>query len=778
MKRKKTLITSTVLFIPIIIIILIAVLLLFNFDKSLNFFSNLFGLGYITNEEKLKNSRSWIIDINFKDNDDLEKIINSSFDTVVVDISDVDKEGVEKVKKSNDKLVLCYINIGQAESFRDYWQVEWNEDKPDWIKDEDAYWGDNFNIDFSSQEWKDILLNFDNSYLNTIFLNNYDGVYLDITGVDYWESIGDDKEEDMIQLIEEISDFANSKNSHFLIVLQNIASLEGEYSNRLNSKIDGIAQEELYFGYENRDGQETPVSVTRSLSSKIDKYKDDGKPVFILDYPFICLKDEKLVQDESCYDIDNIKRMRSSYSSALDNNYIMYCQNRQIRGVTYSIPVIHEIEVSYDNLPILSWKSDSGNSNDPQSAYRIYISSTQEKCENDEADIYDSGKIWSGSNFYDLIIDREVESGEYFWKAVIYEQIDGTSLISPWSQIGSLNYDMEEINLDAIDISDRYQTAWIPNWAFGNGFESLKAKKDKFDSISPVWFKVDEEGELKRETNHNDDEFMNFCSENGIDLIPSIPIFDPEIVSKILNHKMDSHIEAIIDEVKDGDYAGIDIDYEATYLSDKELFLELIKQLSIKLHSNGKMLSLTVLSKWTEEDIYGWLPETRQVQDWRNLEKYIDEMRIMAYDYSSQNSYISGPMSPIYWDNLILKYAKGKISEGKIVLALPLYGYSFRIDEKSNIGKDIYEGGEIYGSERRVLAYTYEEILEIGNDFEFEYNFDEFSSEMIIGYNDGNYERKLYFLSHDSIMDRKRLAEKYDIKGIAYWRLGGDIGNF
>ncbi len=770
MKKKKIAITSAAIFISAVIVLLIIISIIFNFDNSLDFLSNIFRFGQMTNEELLVNSKSWMIDLNFKDEDDIEKIINSNFDTIVVDVSDVDKEEVEKVKKDSDKIVLCYINIGQAESYRDYWQSEWDVEKPGWIKAEDENWEENYNIDYAHDEWKNILFNYENSYLNTVMLNGFDGVYLDITGVDFWRDGSESKEDEMIILIEEMASYIESKDSHFLVLLQNVAFLEGEYSERLKDVVDAVAQEELFYGYENRDGQETPVSVTRSLIAKLDKYKSQGKSVFILDYPFICSDDSTT----SCYDKGNMERMRVSFSNAQENGYIVYNQNRQTSGVTYSLPVISGTEVRYDNIPILEWTPSSGNSENPQLAYRIFVSSTQEKCENSEADIYDSGKIWSSSNLYDLIIDREVESGEYFWKVITYEQIDETILISPWSKVNSLNYDMEEFNLDAIDISDRYQTAWIPNWAFSNGFDSLKANKDKFDSISPVWFKVDEERELQKETNHNNEEFMNFCRENEIDLIPSIPIFDPEIVSKVLNHKLDSHIEAIVSEVKDGNYAGIDIDYEATYLSDKELFFEFIKQLSLKLHSNGKVLSLTVLSKWTDEEIYGWLPETRQVQDWRQLEKYIDELRIMAYDYSSQNSYIPGPMSPIYWDDLILKYTKGKISENKVVLALPIYGYSFRIDEKSNIRNDIYEGGEIYGSERRVLAYTYEEILEIGNDFDFEYNFDEFSSEMIIHYNDERYDRKLYFLNYDSIMDRKRLAEKYHIKGVAYWRLGGD----
>ena len=71
----------------------------------------------------------------------------------------------------------------------------------------------------------------------------------------------------------------------------------------------------------------------------------------------------------------------------------------------------------------------------------------------------------------------------------------------------------------------------------------------------------------------NNEEFIEFCNESDIKLIPSIPLFDPEVFSKVLNNHLDSHVDAILDEVESGDYDGIDIDYEATYLKDKDLYL-------------------------------------------------------------------------------------------------------------------------------------------------------------------------------------------------------------
>jgi len=770
MEKSKLAKSSLIIFL-IVIILVIAFFFIFKIKLPIPIIDNLFSSKTLSNKELLKDAEFWIYDINFNDESDLDKIKNSNYDVVVVDISDTDKDKVEELKKDSDKLILCYMNIGQAESYRDYWQNEWKEGNPEWIKEEDLEWEGNFNIDFTNNEWHKILYEYDNSYLHTILLNGYDGVYLDLTGIDYWESKGEEKEGDMINLVEQISDKAKEKDKEFLVVAQNLAFLKNDYSNRLKDKIDGVGQEEVFYGYENEDGLETPFSVSHLVIDKLSKYQEEKFPVFVLDYPFNCEQKNNFLD---CYNLDNIKRMRDSYSKGWQKNYVMYDLFREANGVVLTIPRISKISFDYDNLPILTWKTISGNSKDAQSAYRIFVSSTKDKLEKDEADVFDSGKLWGKNISYGFIPDKEIEEGTYYWKAVVYEIVNDIELVSPWSGITELIYQKEDSDLDNDISEDLIQTAWIPNWAFDKGFNSLKNNKDKFESISPVWFSVLDDGSLKSESSYNNMEFISFCKENNILLIPSIPLFDPQIFSQILNSNLDNHVNNIIYEVENGNYDGIDIDYEATYLKDNELYFKFLNKLSKKLHEENKMLSITVLSKWVDANIYGWRSETRQVQDYKEIGKYADEIRIMAYDYSSQNSYIPGPMSPIYWDNQLLKYAVDKVSKDKIILALPLYGYSFRIDEKSNISTDIFAGGDIGGAERRIIAFTYEEIESLKNDYILTESIDSYSGEKVLTYNDKRYDRKLYILDSESINSRKKLASSYQIKGVAYWRLGGD----
>lgn len=83
--------------------------------------------------------------------------------------------------------------------------------------------------------------------------------------------------------------------------------------------------------------------------------------------------------------------------------------------------------------PLFSWKVNSDKRGDYQTAYRISVSSTKEKAENNDSDIWDSGKIIS-SEQSDIIFDGiSLESAkDYYWKVCTWNS-RGTQ--SDWSEI-------------------------------------------------------------------------------------------------------------------------------------------------------------------------------------------------------------------------------------------------------------------------------------------------------------------------------------------------------
>ena len=84
------------------------------------------------------------------------------------------------------------------------------------------------------------------------------------------------------------------------------------------------------------------------------------------------------------------------------------------------------------NQPRLSWQLVSGASNVLQTAYQIMVASSEKKLHNDEADVWDSGKVVSNKNLQLSYDGKSLKSEtKYFWKVKVWNQ---TSKASHWSK--------------------------------------------------------------------------------------------------------------------------------------------------------------------------------------------------------------------------------------------------------------------------------------------------------------------------------------------------------
>lgn len=78
------------------------------------------------------------------------------------------------------RTILCYMSIGQAESYRYYWQYGWNAHPPAFIDIEDPSWLDNYYVHYWDASWQEIICGEENSYLRRVADAGFDGVYLDL----------------------------------------------------------------------------------------------------------------------------------------------------------------------------------------------------------------------------------------------------------------------------------------------------------------------------------------------------------------------------------------------------------------------------------------------------------------------------------------------------------------------------------------------------------------------------------------------------------------------
>ncbi|UCG27511.1 MAG: endo alpha-1,4 polygalactosaminidase [Bacteroidales bacterium] len=117
----------------------------------------------------------------------INAITGTNYDILITDLFfDEVPYSAGEVSELRDKqnggkrLVIAYMSIGEAENYRYYWQTEWNENPPSWMKEENPDWPGNFKVEYWDPLWQQIIFGNDSSYLKKIMDAGFDGVYLDI----------------------------------------------------------------------------------------------------------------------------------------------------------------------------------------------------------------------------------------------------------------------------------------------------------------------------------------------------------------------------------------------------------------------------------------------------------------------------------------------------------------------------------------------------------------------------------------------------------------------
>jgi spore germination protein YaaH len=300
-------------------------------------------------------------------------------------------------------------------------------------------------------------------------------------------------------------------------------------------------------------------------------------------------------------------------------------------------------------------------------------------------------------------------------------------------------------------------SAWIPWWDEKKSLESLKIASSKLKYISPVWYKIDNSGELREMKVTKKNEVTKIASESGILLIPTIGNdFDGNRISKLLSSAELNQllIKNMILIAKENKFWGWDLDWEEIKESDRNSFSEFVRILSTALHQENLKLIVTVHAQTGKID--DWIGS--KGQDWNSLSKNADALRIMAYDFHHSVS-SPGPVTPINKLKEVLDYAISVIPLEKLVVGLPNYGY----DWKGNRGEPIqYE---------KAIA------LLLNNNGSWLRDKDSFALRGVYTDSFGS-KHELWFEDKESIIKKILIAKEYGIYQYCFWSLGGEDKTF
>jgi len=290
---------------------------------------------------------------------------------------------------------------------------------------------------------------------------------------------------------------------------------------------------------------------------------------------------------------------------------------------------------------------------------------------------------------------------------------------------------------------------WLPFWDIKEGMRVIDEFPGAVNEVSPFWYELSDDGGVVDSPGAENSAVLAALKSQNTTIIPTIAWAKGAPLSAILNDagKRAAHIRQIMAKVKMSVYDGIDIDYENLPEADRDIFSRFVRELAARVHKRGKNLVVTVNAKTSEPGEWNGA----RSHDYAAIGAYADYVRVMAYD----QHYSAGPPGPIAgidWVEKVISFSLTRIPKEKLVLGVPLYGYDWGPGRAKSLVHD--EAAAKSLSRGAPIVW------------------DEGSASSFFKYSDDSGEHTVWFENSRSLEAKIRLAAKYDLAGVAIWRLG------
>lgn len=266
------------------------------------------------------------------------------------------------------------------------------------------------------------------------------------------------------------------------------------------------------------------------------------------------------------------------------------------------------------------------------------------------------------------------------------------------------------------------------------------------------------------------DQIFNNALKNNVSLSLMIASGNVDSINGLISEpdahakNLVSDLRPLIDKYK---FSDINLDIEYTQNASptaRENFTKFVTQVRKELKNNE---TLTVEISTT--DVI-----RNNLIDLKAMSKIADNIVLMAYDYHSTSSFVTGPVAPLSGAGVMSEYdvmaavekTLDLISPQKVVLGVPLYGYEW--ESLLQIPRSaIIPNTGVAASNRRA-----EELLSSCSSCSAV--LDKEADEKYISYLDQNFGdyHTIFYPDKDSTVAKINLTNKFQLGGLALWALG------
>lgn len=311
--------------------------------------------------------------------------------------------------------------------------------------------------------------------------------------------------------------------------------------------------------------------------------------------------------------------------------------------------------------------------------------------------------------------------------------------------------DYEEPEYTSVTRDYKINLGWhvVASVAGNDTLDEVTAQAKGLNVISPTWFMLsDNEGNF---TSFASKDYVDRAHNKGLEvwgLVENIAYKDSIDMYEILSSttKRAKLIDGLMDMVFTYGLDGINVDFEQISMDCGEHYIEFIRELSIPCRANGIVLSVDNYVPTGYTDHYD-----RQEQG-----VVADYVIIMGYDEHYAGSPEAGSVASINFVEEGIEKTVSQVPAGKVINAVPFYT---RIWETKDGTLDSQAVG-MEMAEEYVNAHN----IQIEWDDETCQNYGEYS--------EGGSLYQIWLEDAASLEVKLNIMEKYQIGGVACWRLG------
>ncbi|MCL6451640.1 MAG: N-acetylmuramoyl-L-alanine amidase [Acetobacteraceae bacterium] len=283
---------------------------------------------------------------------------------------------------------------------------------------------------------------------------------------------------------------------------------------------------------------------------------------------------------------------------------------------------------------------------------------------------------------------------------------------------------------------------------------SLDANKKFIDLVVPYWYTALGDGSLRpRETGHA--ALVKAVHDAGgkvLALINRDRSSYAMLTTASVRARLVRNIETM---VKGEGLDGVNIDFEGLKPWHRASLTALVKEISARLKPLGKMVTVSVVAKWSEDESTN---DYAAAYDYDALAAASDGIQVMTYD---QHGEWSGPgaVAGLPWVKQVLAYALNHCPPNKLWLGLAGYGYDWSSAGTTSLTAD--EAVKLAQARGATIVW---------DDVQQEAHFTYVDSRGIT--------HQVWFENSYSCSRKLRLALEKRLAGVALWSLGQEDARF